>query len=165
MNSVSYGWWLDGLYQFNDPDIMVFGNGSDLNEMQSRLISGPVTGLMLDGDDLTSVAGQTGAQACLSNLAFDSVARTGHTFTPVEGNTGSSAGSLFVRQDGATWHLAVFNYTSNPTNMAVTLSRAGLPAGYYTVSNLWDGTTMVVTGSFNASLNEKQSKLFSLRRR
>jgi hypothetical protein len=162
MNSVSYGWWLDGLYQFIDPDIMVFGNGADTNEMQSRLISGVVTGLMLDGDDLTSASGQAGAQTCLTNPAIDTVARTGQTFTPVEGNAGSSAESLFVRQDGAAWHLAVFNYTSNSTNITVTLNRAGLPAGYYIASNLWDGTTMMVTGSFNVSLNEKQSKLFSL---
>jgi len=45
MNSVSYGWWLDNLYQFNDPDIMVFANGTDSNEAQSRLISGAVTGV------------------------------------------------------------------------------------------------------------------------
>ena len=162
MNSVSYGWWLDGLYQFNDPDIMVFGNGADTNEMQSRLISGMVTGLMLDGDDLTSGSGQAGAQTCLTHPAINTVARTGQAFTPVEGNTGSSADSLFVRQDAAAWHLAVCNYTSNSTNITVSLNRAGFPAGEFIVSNLWDGTTMVATGSFNVSLNEKQSKLFSL---
>ena len=40
LNSVSYGWWLDLLYTFNDPDIMVFGGGPTTNENQSRLISG-----------------------------------------------------------------------------------------------------------------------------
>lgn len=162
MNSVSYGWWLDALYQFNDPDIMVFGNGADTNEMQSRLISGAVTGLMLDGDNLTMASGQAGARACLTNPAINMLARTGQTFVPVEGNTGSRANNLFVRQDGVVWHLAVFNYTSNSTNVSVALDRIGLPAGYYTVSNLWDGTSMVATGSFNVGLNEKQSKLFSL---
>ena len=162
MNSVSYGWWLDVLYQFNDPDMMVFGNGADTNEIQSRLISGAVTGLMLDGDDLTSTSGHAVAPACLTNSAVDAVARVGRTFTPVEGNSGGNAGSLFARQDGAAWHLAVFNYTSAATNIAVSLTRAGLPAGYYMVSNLWDGTTMVVSDSFNAGLNGKQSKLFSL---
>ena len=162
MNSVSYGWWLDNLYQFNDPDIMVFGNGADTNEAQSRLISGAVTGLMLGGDNLTSPAGLAGAESCLTNAAIDAVARVGQTFLPVEGNSGSSAENILVRQDGSVWHLAVFNYTAGATNITVNLSRAGLPAGYFTVNNLWDGTTSAATNTLSVSLNEKQSKLFSL---
>ena len=114
MNSVSYGWWLDGLYQFNDPDIMVFnGYGATTNENQSRLICGAVTGIFLDGDVLTNSASQAAAQMCLTNAAINSVARVGQTFTPVEGNTGTSAANIFVRQENAsTWSIAVFNYTS-----------------------------------------------------
>ena len=162
MNSTSYGWWLDGLYQFNDPDVMVFGNGADTNEAQSRLISGAVTGLFLNGDDLTVSNGQAGAETFLTNAAVDAVARVGQTFLPIEGNTGTSAVNDFIRQDGATWHLAVFNYTAAATNETISLSRAGLPAGSYVVSNLWDGTSTTVNGSLTVSLNEKQSKLFSL---
>jgi autotransporter-associated beta strand protein len=162
MNSVNYGWWLDNLYQFNDPDIMVFGNGADTNEAQSRLISGAVTGVFLDGDDLTTSGGQSAAQGLLTNAAIDNVARVGQTFTPVEGNTGTAAGNLFVRQDGTTWYIAVFNYTSGSTNETVNLSRCGLPTGNYVATNLWDGSTSIVTGSFNVSLNAKQSKLFQL---
>lgn len=162
MNSVSYGWWLDDLYQFNDPDIMVFGNGADTNEAQSRLISEAVTGLMLDGDDLTATSGQQGAQAFLTNAAIDDVARAGRTFTPVEGNTGSSAVNTFVRQDGDAWCLAVFNYSGSAANRTIDLARAGLPAGYYVATNLWDGTATIVSDSFNVSLNAKQAKLFRL---
>jgi alpha-galactosidase len=164
MNSVSYGWWLDGLYQFNDPDIMVFnGYGATANENQSRLINCAVTGVFLDGDDLTTSAGQTAAQGMLNNQAIDAVARAGQTFTPVEGNTGTSAGNIFVRQNGAAWYLAVFNYASSATNETVGLSRAGLPSGNYRAVDLWSGTTTVVTsGSLNVSLNAAQSRLFQL---
>jgi autotransporter-associated beta strand protein len=163
MNSVNYGWWLDNLYQFNDPDIMVFnGYGATTNENQSRLINGAVTGVFLDGDDLTTSSGQSAAQGVLTNAAIDNVARVGQTFTPVEGNTGTAAGNFFVRQDGTTWCIAVFNYTSGATIETVNLSRCGLPAGNYVATNLWDGTTSIVTGSFNVSLNAKQSKLFQL---
>ena len=164
MNSVSYGWWLDGLYQFNDPDIMVFnGYGATTNENQSRLICGAVTGIFLDGDDLTTSGGQAAAQMCLTNAAINGVARGGQTFTPVEGNTGTSAANIFVRQENAsTWNIAVFNYTAKATNETISLSRAGLPTGNYVESNLWDGSTTVVSGSFNVSLNAKQAKLFSL---
>jgi len=162
MNSVSYGWWLDNVYQFNDPDIMVFGNGANTNEAQSRLISGAVTGVFLGGDDLTVASGQNGAQNFLTNWAIDDVARAGQTFTPVEGNTGSSAVSTFVRQDGAMWCIAVFNYGSSSANRTVDLNRCGLPPGNYLMTNLWDNTMATVNGSFNVSLNAKQSKLFRL---
>jgi len=163
MNSVTYGWWLDDLYQFNDPDIMVFnGYGATINENQSRLISGAVTGIFLDGDDLTSANGQLAAQTCLTNAVIDTVARVGRTFAPVEGNTGTGAANIFVRQDGAAWSIAVFNYTGGATNLAIDLARAGLPAGDYVAENLWDGSATNVSGSFNVSLNAKQAKLFQL---
>lgn len=163
LNSVTYGWWLDDLYQFNDPDIMVFnGYGATTNENQSRLISGAVTGVFLDGDDLTTSNGQKAAQTCLSKTAIDTVARAGKTFTPAEGNTGTSAANIFVRQDGSTWCIAVFNYSSGAANVTVNLSRVGLPSGPYIATNLWDGTTASVSNSFNVSLNAKQAKLFQL---
>ena len=164
MNSVSYGWWLDNLYQFNDPDIMVFdGYGATTNENQSRLINCAVTGVFLDGDDLTTSTGQTAAQAMLTNQAIDAVARAGQTFTPVEGNTGTSAGNVFVRQNGAAWYLAVFNYGSSAANEAVSLSRAGLPSGNYSAVDLWNGAmTTVTSGTLNVSLNAGQSRLFQL---
>jgi hypothetical protein len=162
MNSVSYGWWLDNLYQFNDPDVMVFGNGANTNEAQSRLISGAVTGVFLNGDDLITATGQAAAQNFLTNPAMDDVARIGSTFTPVEGNTGSTAANMFVREDGNTWCIAVFNYGSSSVNTTVDLSRAGLPPGNYLATNLWDGTTLTVSGSFNVNLNAAQSKLFRL---
>jgi hypothetical protein len=162
MNSVSYGWWLDNLYQFNDPDIMVFGHGADPNEQQSRLINGAVTGIFLDGDDVTTISGQQGARSCLTNIAINSVAREGRTFTPVECNTGSSAVNIFSRQDGSTWLIAVFNYTSAATNETVDLSRAGLAPAIYTAEDLWSGSVSRVTNSMNVALNEKQSKLFQL---
>ena len=163
MNSVTYGWWLDELYQFNDPDIMVFnGYGATTNENQSRLISGAVTGIFLDGDDLTSSNGQQAAQTCLTNAAINAVARVGQTFAPVEANTGTSAANVFVRQNGAVWSIAVFNYSSGAANVTVDLNRAGLPSGNYVATNVWDGSTASVSGSFNVSLNPRQAKLFQL---
>ena len=164
MNSVSYGWWLNGVYQFNDPDLMVFGNGSSANEAQSRLISGAVTGMMLNGDDLSTNAGQSAARAYLTNAAINDVARVARTFRSIEGNTGSSAVDRFVRQDGATWLVAAFNYSSVfPATKVIDLARAGLPAGTYQAVNLWDGTSTTVSSSLSVSLSAAQAKLFRLR--
>lgn len=163
MNSVSYGWWLNSVYTFNDPDIMVFGNGADTNENQSRLISGAVTGLYLDGDDLTTTADQNAARNCLGKNSINAVARVARTFSPVEANTGTSAADTFVRQDGSNWCIAVFNYTTNSQNKSIDFNRAGLPLASYVISNLWDGTaTTIASNSFAVTLNAKQAKLFQL---
>jgi hypothetical protein len=162
MNSVTYGWWLDRLYPFNDPDMMVFDNGPNSNEDQSRLINCAITGVFLNGSILTNSASVALAQTYLTNAAIDAVTRTGQTFTPVEGNTGTSAANIFMRQDGITWCIAVFNYTSSATNETVNLSRAGVLPGTFAATNLWDGTVTTVSNSFNVSLNAKQAKLFRL---
>ena len=162
MNSVAYGWWLDRLYSFNDPDIMVFANGADTNENQSRLLSGAVTGLFLDGDSLTNAASINAAQSCLTNAAINALARAAQTFHTVEGNTGSSAPDVLVKQDGATWYVAVFNYTASATNKTVSLLRAGPGQAAYIATDLYSGVLSTVTNSMSVSLKAKQSRLFQL---
>ncbi|MGH7993748.1 MAG: hypothetical protein ACREDQ_09545, partial [Limisphaerales bacterium] len=147
---------------FNDPDFMVFDNGPNSNEDQSRLINCAITGVFLNGSILTNSASIALARTYLTNAAIDAVARTGQTFTPVEGNSGTNAANIFVRQDGITWCIAVFNYTSGATNEIVNLSRVGLPPGIFAATNLWDGTVTTVSNSFNVSLNARQAKLFRL---
>ncbi|TAL01926.1 MAG: hypothetical protein EPO07_07930 [Verrucomicrobia bacterium] len=163
LNSVSYGWWLDRLYAANDPDLMVFGDGATANEAQSRLISGAVTGMMLNGDDLSTSTGQSAAATYLSNPAINDVARSGRTFRPIEGNTSDSAVDRFVRQDGDTWLIAVFNYSTSSATKPIDLTRASLPAGSYRAVNLWDNSASTVSGSMSVSLGARQAKLFRLR--
>lgn len=163
LNSVSYGWWLDRLYTANDPDLMVFGNGATANEAQSRLISGAVTGMMLGGDDLSSTAGRNAASTYLTNAAINDVARSGRTFRPIEGNSGTSAVDRMVRQDGDTWLIAVFNYSTSSSAKTIDLARAGLPTGSYRAVNLWDGSTSTVSGTLSTTLGARQARLFRLR--
>ncbi len=164
MNAVSLGWWISGrLYQFNDPDILVFDNGPNNNECQSRLINGAVTGLMLNGSILTNTASISLAQTCLTNAAINAVARVGQTFRPVDGAGSTGAANILARQDGTNlWRIAVFNYTSGSTNENVNLASAGLPAMNYVATDLWSGATSSVAGTLNVSLAAKQAKLFSL---
>ncbi|HEX7652199.1 MAG TPA: autotransporter-associated beta strand repeat-containing protein, partial [Verrucomicrobiae bacterium] len=163
MQAVNYGWWLnDRLYQFNDPDMMKFA-GVTANENQSRLINCVISGtVLLNSDDLVSAAGQNLAQTCLTNAGINEVARSGVSFRPVEGNTGSGPSTLFVRQDGNTWYVAVFNYTAFAANPSLNLARMGI-AGTYTAVDLWSGAISTVSGTtWSVSLGAKQAKLFRL---
>ena len=60
LNASTYGWWTNGkLYQFNDPDEMVF-EGYTPNENITRVNSAVVSGtVFLNGDDLSKEPGQT----------------------------------------------------------------------------------------------------------
>jgi hypothetical protein len=163
MQAVNYGWWISGrLYQFNDPDLMRF-SGVTANENQSRLINCAVAGtVFLNSDDLASASGQTLARTCLTNADINAVARAGISFRPVEGNTGTSAGDVFVRQDGSTWYVAIFNYGGTNVVKQVDLIRAGI-SGTYTVTDLWAGTVSTLTNTtWNVSLGPAQAKLFRL---
>lgn len=163
MQSVHYGWWLNGrLYQFSDPDTMRFA-GVTANENQSRLINCAISGtLFLDSDNLESASALSLARLCLTNAAINEVARAGVGFRPVEGNTGTSPGPVLVRQDGNTWYVAAFNYSAGSVNQSLNLPRLGI-AGTFTAVDLWSGATSTVSGtSWSVSLGAKQARLFRL---
>jgi alpha-galactosidase len=163
MQAVNYGWWLNKrLYQFNDPDMMKFATFS-ANENQSRLINTAISGtVFLNSDDLASSAGQSLARMCLTNARINEIARSGITFRPVEGNSGTTASDVFVRQDGTTWYVAVFNYSSAVANKTLNLARLGI-SGTYTAWDLWSGATSTISGTtWNVSLGSRQAKLFRL---
>jgi hypothetical protein len=163
LESVSYGWWISGrLYQYSDPDVMKF-SGATANENQSRLISCAISGtVFLNSDDLASATGQNLARACLTNSGINAVGRAGVGFRPVEGNTGTNATDVFVRQDGSTWYVAVFNYTSSSVVKSLSLSRLGI-TGSYVALDLWSGALSAVSGTtWSVSLGARQAKLFRL---
>lgn len=163
LQAVTYGWWINGrLYQFCDPDMMKFAGGT-ANENQSRLIGCAISGtVFLNSDDLASATGQSLARQCLTHQPINEVARAGVSFRAVENNTGTNAADVFVRQDGGTWYVAVFNYTPSAVNKALTPSRLGL-AGNYTAVDLWSGSVASVgAATWNVSLAARQAKLFRL---
>ncbi len=163
MQAVSYGWWINGrLYQYSDPDMMKFSGGTT-NENQSRLINCAIAGtVFLNSDDLTSASGQNLAMTCLTNAGINEVARAGVSFRPVEGNTGTNAADVFVRQDGGTWYVAVFNYNTFGVTNSLNLARLGI-SGTYTAVDLWSGTSTTVSGTtWNVNLGARQAKLFRL---
>jgi hypothetical protein len=98
----------------------------------------------------------------LTNADINEVARAGVSFRPIEGNTGTNASDVFVRQDGGAWYIAVFNYAASSATKNLSLPRLGI-SGTYTAKNLWDGTFSPVTGTnWTVNLGARQAKLFRL---
>lgn len=139
LNALSYGWWQDKVYQFNDPDHIVLREATD-GENRARVTSGVITGLFIAGDDFSeggSKEVKDKAMKYLTNAGINAIAN-GEAFRPVDGN-GEKSENQFVRidKDGKAYY-AVFNYADQELKMTASLERLGLDASKeYKLKELW----------------------------
>jgi alpha-galactosidase len=163
LNSLTYGWWLSKMYDFSDPDQMVF-DGYTEGENRARVSSAVVTGLMLAGDDFSAAGSETGkerARQFLTHSEVNALARVRKSFRPVEGNTGCGAAHLFVWQDEWFLYLAAFNYSRTEQNFSVDFNRIGLKtAGPIEVKELWSGVTTRVASPMPIKINPADAAIY-----
>lgn len=151
LNAVSYGWWINKIYRFNDADHVVLQQASE-GENRARVTSAVITGLFISGDDFSKEGSEEGkikAKQFLTNAEVNAAA-TGHSFRPVEG-TGERSEDQFTFTDakGNTYY-ALFNYTENARSMQLPLERLGLdPHKHYTVRDLWSHTDIDAAGTIS----------------
>lgn len=140
LNSTTYGWWLGKLYDYIDADHIVFKN-EPAGMNRARLVSALVTGTLITGDDY-SVPGpwQATARTLLQNKDLLEVAREGHAFRPVEGNTGDKPGSFFIRR-GKPTYLAIVNYSDTALRYTIDAARWGI-ASNRPLRELFSGVTL-----------------------
>jgi alpha-galactosidase len=138
MNAVSYGWWLDKIYRFNDADHIVL-RGATEGENRARVTSSVITGIYIAGDDFSrggDPEGKQRSQNFLTNTVINKMA-TGVTFRPLEGN-GERSEHQFVRIEEKGVYYVCFNYGESAVDIPVPLNRMGLdPAQEYTAEELW----------------------------
>ena len=141
LNALSYGWWQDKVYQFNDPDHIVLRDATD-GENRARVTSGVITGIFIAGDDFSkggSKEVKEKAMKYLTNAEINAIAN-GESFHPVDGN-GEKSENQFVRmdKDGKAYY-AVFNYMDQELKMTTALERLGLDSSKeYRLKELWSG--------------------------
>lgn len=109
MNALSYGWWIDRVYQYNDADHVVLRDATE-GENRARITSSAITGLFIMGDDFSADSmAISRARRLLTNADINRMA-TGRSFRPLVGDNEQSE-SVFVRhEDNGDVYLAVFNY-------------------------------------------------------
>jgi len=165
LNSLTYGWWLDGVYDFNDPDHVVLDGFSD-GENRARVTSAVITGNFISGDDLSAAGdakGKKRAEKYLTNEEIDDVARIGKSFRPVEGNTNQDAAHLFVSDGKDCCYLAAFNYSAKRATYNVSLKRIGLiPNGPLDVKELWSGALSQASNTITVQLGPDDAALFKI---
>lgn len=149
MNAVSYGWWIDNVYQYNDADHIVLQEATD-GENRARVTSAVITGLYITGDDFSkggSKEGKEKAMKYLTNAEVNAIA-TGRSFRPVEGN-GAKSENQFIRKDTeGNLYYVIFNYSEENITMNVPFERVGLDAAVdYKAKELWSGDNIDLKSS------------------
>lgn len=146
LNAVSYGWWIDRVYQFNDADHVVLQQATE-GENRARVTSAIITGLVIAGDDFSkggSEEGREKARKFLTNSEVNAVAQ-GHSFRPVEGNGEKSENQFIYTDRSGDLYYAVFNYSERDTTIRIPFDRLGLEDREHVVAKeLWSGEKLDV---------------------
>lgn len=165
LNALSYGWWQDEIYQYNDADHLVLREATE-GENRARMTSGAITGLYIVGDDFSKGGKQIDkdrAMKFMTNPEVNAVAR-GISFTPVEGN-GEKSEYQFVHHDAdGTTYFAIFNYSEDDMNTTISLERIGLdPSTGYQAKELWSGDEQPVKGNLTVTVPGKDALLYKIK--
>ena len=117
-NCITWLWWMnDRLYRFNDPDHIVVFRTIDkptitFDEGKSRYHSGVICGsLMITSDDARIPEARERVRKILTNEGINALARRGQSFVPASPVQGGDSCDVFVRRDGNTLAVALFNYS------------------------------------------------------
>lgn len=161
MNALSWGWWIDRVYQYNDADHVVLRDATE-GENRARITSSVITGLFITGDDYSKTGPEEvkqRARRLLTNADVNAIA-TGRSFRPLDGDD-DRAENMFVRTDAdGTSYLAVFNYTDEPLQFKLPVERMGM-AVPDEAKELWSGTKVDI--SEVQTLGAKDAMIFRFR--
>lgn len=165
LNSLTYGWWLDHLYNYNDGDNVVL-NGVTTGENRARATSSVITGIFIVGDDFSNSgypSAKTRAQTFLTNAEVNRIARISKAFYPVKTADGSKAADMFMQQVQDTTYLAIYNYDTKSAAKEIFFEQIGLKAGSdYIAHELWSGTKEQLSGSWTVTVPRRDVSLFKI---
>lgn len=144
MNALSWGWWIDRVYQYNDADHVVLRDATE-GENRARITSSVITGLFITGDDYSAKGDENvknRARKYLTNPDVNAIA-TGRSFRPLTGDNDNSENKFIRRDEDGTTYLAVFNYTDNDLQFSLPLSRMGITGTPKEIKELWSQKSML----------------------
>ena len=163
LNSLTYGWWLNQVYSYNDPDYFVLESATD-GENRARITSAAITGIVMCGDDFSKTSGlkETAdkAKKWMTNKDIMQMARECKSFRPVNGNT-DIADFVFTYNTGKDLYIAAFNYLGYDMKYDLPLSRLGLnESGSYNCKELWFGQQSQVKDKFHFEIPPKDVRVY-----
>ena len=133
MNCLSFGWWTDQIYQYNDPDHIVLQTTND-NESEkanrARITSGIAAGMVLLGDNFSDrsdrgkpAVSRERAVSLFSNSDICEAIRIGISFKPVYGWKASESGAenFFMLHTPEYLYVAGINYRTALSSISTTI--------------------------------------------
>lgn len=165
LNSLTYGWWLDRIYHYNDGDHIVYKDVSE-GENRARITSSAITGVYFLGDDM-SAGGKAEVKAKIvrhtTNAKINEIARTCPSFRPVEIARGDRGADMFYHRGEKYLYVAMFNYSPRKATKHLDLKRLGLSADKsYNAVELWSGEKVQFKGEIAAEIGGKDVKVYRI---
>ena len=162
MNALSYGWWQDRIYSFNDPDHVVLKDAAE-GENRARITSAVITGMFILGDDYSKHGDNEAIEKTLKYATHQQVnsMANGRAFRPVEGD-GEQSETVFCRmnEDG-TSDFAFFNYSGEDMFLDISLERLGLSSkDRYNAKEVWSNLEIPVQEQLKMTIPAKDVLLF-----
>ena len=155
MNGYSFGWWLDRVYNFVDPDHLVMGDRTDAEHV-SRMTTGAITGFCILGDNLSTEGSYPGSARSQQKQveyatveAVNDIIKMGGGFRPAGGKSmmryrDQYGGyhdeiNVFYKEVEDSYVVIYFNY-SNGDNYtdAIDLSPLGIDSGNINLSKSFE---------------------------
>lgn len=175
LNSLSFGWWLDRVYSYNDPDHLVMGDRSD-EENMSRVTSGVCAGYCMLGDNLStagsyigSAVSQEKAKKYFSYPEINEAINLGRSFRPAYGHLihgRNNTIDLFYLETEDSWYVAYFNYEEDTKSGYLDLSVLGIDVNDVDVARskeLWfNKSAEIDSNGLKYDLPYNQCQLFRL---
>ncbi len=180
LNSLSFGWWLDRVYGFNDADHILldkpdeaadFGDGAN----RARITSAVITGIYMLGDNFSDEGRLPGngearkkALKVATNPEINEIARYGRSFRPVEGYTATDASKAersYVLHIDDKIYVAIFNFDSKGGYKGyIPLDRLGIAeSSEFEVKELWTGETMIMKNELNFDIPPQDVRVFCMK--
>ena len=153
MNALTYGWWTDRLYQYNDPDHVVLQRENESEGAnRARLTSAATTGMLLLGDNFSTSYTERGnptlskarALSLATNQDVLDIVRMGRSFRPLYAtNTATTtADNFFMYHTDQYLYVAAINYYPAilPISGSIPLDKLGISASQVkSIKELWMG--------------------------
>ena len=175
MNSFSFGWWLDRVYSFNDPDHLVMGNRSEAENI-SRMTTAVLTGYNILGDNLSTRGSSVGTTVSQNKaVKFSTVERINDLiamhlkFRPAYGHRLFGANNsidLFYAEADDCYVVVHFNYGAGNKTFNLDLSTLGIDPSTIDTGRsreCWRGEALDMTGRTpNYSSHNDLARVFRL---
>ena len=138
MNALTWGWWIDRVYQYNDADHVVLRDATE-GENRARITSSVITGLFITGDDFSAdTMAISRARRFLTNPDINRLA-TGRSFRPLTADNDRSEQTFIRCEPDGSFTVAAFNYGEEPRPFTFDRPLMGLDASArYMVEELWE---------------------------